>query len=98
VQPTEVSAAAAVLERLAGSGHVRPSEDDAGWLTVHTGQDQGAAVNRALAESGIFASALSSSSDLEELFLELTRGNGEDPEGVFAGQAPAAPAEPQAGS
>ncbi len=79
----ELAAARAVLERLApvdagttagtpGSG---PPDGAVGqWLTVHAPPARAAEVNRLLAESGIYASALESGTDLELLFLELTGG------------------------
>jgi ABC-2 type transport system ATP-binding protein len=42
------------------------------WLEVRIGPDRAADVNRALAQAGVFASALSGGSDLESVFLALT--------------------------
>lgn len=44
------------------------------WLSVPTAPNRAGDVNRLLAGTGIFASALESGSDLEMLFLELTGG------------------------
>jgi ABC-2 type transport system ATP-binding protein len=63
-----------------------PGED--GWLSVRIEPGRAADVNRALASAEIYASGLETGSDLESLFLELTRG---DPtashEGAFFGPA-----------
>jgi hypothetical protein len=58
-----------------------------GWVSVQIGPDRASSVNRALAEAGIFASSISSGNDLEDLFLTLTRSDGSDPDGTFAGTA-----------
>jgi ABC-2 type transport system ATP-binding protein len=80
----EVAAARAALERLAA---VEARPDDAAddqWLSVHLEPSRSVDVNRALAESGIFASGLESGTDLEFLFLELTGGDGaHSSEGTF---------------
>ncbi len=46
------------------------------WIAVHAGRDQATQVNRALAEAGIYASALESGNDLETVFLSLTGPSG----------------------
>jgi hypothetical protein len=47
-----------------------------GRLHVEIAEEQGAAVNRALAEAGLYASAIvPKSSSLEDVFLELTGGD-----------------------
>jgi ABC-2 type transport system ATP-binding protein len=77
VAPAEIEAAAAVLAGLAGEGAVsRIAGDEAGdggWLSVRIQPDRAADINRALASAGIYASGLETGSDLEQLFLELTR-------------------------
>jgi hypothetical protein len=56
------------------------------WLRVQATPDRAADVNRALATAGIYASALESGSDLENLFLELTGGEAQPgSEGTFQG-------------
>jgi len=56
------------------------------WLSVQARPDRASEVNRALAGAGIFASALESGSDLENLFLELTGGEPHaGSEGTFQG-------------
>jgi ABC-2 type transport system ATP-binding protein len=61
------------------------SEADA-WLAVHLEPARAAEVNRTLAAVGIYASGLESGTDLELLFLELTRGDGAGShEGTFGG-------------
>jgi ABC-2 type transport system ATP-binding protein len=91
VEPGELPAAAAVLGRLSSPERVRPMADEPGWVSVQIGPDRSAAVNRALAEAGIFASSISSGNDLEELFLTLTRSDGGDPDGTFARTRDGAP-------
>ncbi len=101
VEPDEVAAAAAALGRLASPDLVTTRTGEAGWLSVQIGPERSSTVNRALAEAGIFASAISSGNDLEELFLTLTRSEGADPDGTFAGRRPEAggpSAMPEAGS
>ena len=84
VEPGELPAAAAVLARLSSPERVKQTADEPGWISVQIGPDRAAAVNRALAEAGIFASSISSGNDLEDLFLTLTRSDGSDPDGTFA--------------
>jgi ABC-type multidrug transport system ATPase subunit len=69
------------------------------WLAVHLEPARAAEVNRALAEAGIYASGLESGTDLELLFLELTRGDGTGShEGTFGGiQTPGEPPDGGAG-
>src|SRR4051794_17652011 len=75
----EAAQARSLLERVAPVDGTPPSstpthdERDA-WLAVHVEPGRAAEVNRALAEAGIFASAIESGTDLELLFLELTGG------------------------
>jgi ABC-2 type transport system ATP-binding protein len=85
VEPDEIPAAAATLGRVASPDGVSASADEPGWLSVHVTPDRAASINRALAEAGIFASAISSGSDLEDLFLTLTSSEEADPDGRIAG-------------
>ena len=55
-----------------------PNTPHAGWITVRAPSDRASAVNRVLAERGIFASAIDATSDLESVFLSLTAGAGMD--------------------
>jgi ABC-type multidrug transport system ATPase subunit len=43
-----------------------------GWLTVRVAPDRAAEINRALAQGGVYASAIESGNDLETVFLQLT--------------------------
>jgi ABC-2 type transport system ATP-binding protein len=73
VAPDEVERATAALAALDGAPPVEAGTDaDAGWLTVHVEPARSAAVNRALAERGLYASRIEAGSDLEALFLQLT--------------------------
>ncbi|HTC85301.1 MAG TPA: ATP-binding cassette domain-containing protein [Candidatus Acidoferrum sp.] len=84
VAPAEVAAARTVLGGVLGADKIEAdapatalSEHGgpaAGWLAVHAEQDRAAALNRMLAEAGIYASGIETGSDLETLFLELTAG------------------------
>ena len=84
VARSEVPAARATLEQLA-SVEARPSDAaDDQWLDVHLEPSRSAEVNQRLAQAGIFASGLTSGTDLELLFLELTGGDGTgSTEGTF---------------
>ena len=74
VEPAQVDAADGVLAAFAGAGTTsRVAGEDEGWLSVRIEPDRAADVNRALASAGIYASGLETGSDLEQLFLELTR-------------------------
>jgi len=89
VAADQLDAARAALGQLGAGIDVSPIEDQpAGWLRVAVGTGRAADVNRTLAQAGIYAAALESGSDLESLFLELTR---EQPtgshEGTFFGTA-----------
>jgi len=69
------TAGRALLERFAGTDAVWEAAgqgDGDGWITVRVEPDRAGEVNRALAESGIYATGLESGSDLESLFLSLT--------------------------
>ena len=74
VAAEEAGRAAAILEAFAGAGSVNASPADDGWLTVRVDHGRAAGANRALAEAGIYASALESGNDLESIFLQLTGG------------------------
>ena len=86
VQPDQVAAAAARLISLTGPDRVTPSETEPGVISVRIAHLHSSEVNRTLAEAGIYASALSSGNDLEELFLALTGSvASDDPDGAFVG-------------
>ena len=73
VAPDEVERASAALAALDGAPSVAAGTDaDAGWLTVHVEPARAAAINRVLAERGVYASRIEAGSDLEALFLQLT--------------------------
>ncbi len=79
VAETDRQTAAGVLAGLAGDEAVSvEAEPDAPtgdrWIDVRIGADRAREVNRALAQSGVYASALATGSDLESIFLELTGG------------------------
>ena len=84
VAPEEVPAAAATLGRMTAPERVVPSSSEVGWISVQITPDRSAAVNRTLADAGIYASAVSSGNDLEELFLTLTDTGIADRDGTFA--------------
>ena len=72
VRVEDPSAAAAVLREAGIQADV-----DAGVLRVHVDAGEGARVNRALAERGIYAAEIrADAADLETVFLELTRDEG----------------------
>ena len=88
VPADDLDAARAALAALVSDGDVAPSGADDGWLTVRIETNRAAEVNRALVQAGIYASGLEAGSDLESLFLELTRGDGSGGhEGTFFGVA-----------
>ena len=74
VDATEVPGAVTVLEAAAGPGSVAPEVAgvDPGWLSVRFDPSRAAALNRALAGAGIYASRVEAGTNLEALFLELT--------------------------
>ena len=74
VPPEATGAAREALERFAGRDAVweGAAQTDDGWITVRVAPSRSGDVNRALAASGIYATALESGSDLESLFLSLT--------------------------
>ena len=69
----QLEPARAVLVTLVPDGDVKIVPGDEGWLAVRIEPTRAAEVNRALADAGIYASGLETGSDLESLFLELTR-------------------------
>ena len=88
VMPGELEAARAALTALDPAAEVAKADGDEGWLAVHVAADRASEVNRTLAAAGIYASALEAGSDLESLFLELTRGDATSShEGTFFGLA-----------
>jgi ABC-2 type transport system ATP-binding protein len=73
VAPSEVPAAAAILEAVAGPGTVSlETGPEAGWVDVRIDPDRAAELNRALAAAGVYASRIEVGTTLEALFLELT--------------------------
>ena len=81
VAPEEVEPAVGVLERLVSDGDVGSVPGEDGWLSV---RDRAGARRRGqprLAGAGIYASGLETGSDLESLFLELTRETNGEPRG-----------------
>ncbi|MGH2407309.1 MAG: ABC transporter ATP-binding protein [Candidatus Limnocylindrales bacterium] len=74
VAPAQAAAARTILERVVGTDALAGAASDDGWITVRTDLARASELNRALAESGIYASGLESGSDLESLFLEMTGG------------------------
>ena len=83
------AAARTVLERIARTDGGAESNGDP-WLAVHVEPHLAGAVNRALAEAGIYATGLESGTDLELLFLELTGGTAASNEGTFGNAGTAA--------
>jgi ABC-2 type transport system ATP-binding protein len=78
----QAGAARAVLERIAQTDAGAETEGDP-WLAVHVEPSRAGEVNRALAEAGIYATALESGTDLELLFLQLTGGTAPGHDGTF---------------
>lgn len=73
VAATEVPAAGATLESVAGPGCVRAEVGpEAGWIDVRIDPARAAELNRALASTGVFASRIEAGTTLEALFLNLT--------------------------
>jgi ABC-2 type transport system ATP-binding protein len=84
----EIEPARAVLAALVQGGDVTNVAGEDGWLSVRIEPGRAADLNRALASAGIYASGLETGSDLESLFLELTRGEATaSREGTFFGSA-----------
>ncbi|HYL41332.1 MAG TPA: ABC transporter ATP-binding protein [Candidatus Binatus sp.] len=75
VEDPEVERALSLLAALPGAA---PVADGEGWVSLPGPVDRASAVNRVLAEAGIYASALTTGTDLESIFLSLT-GGGTDP-------------------
>jgi ABC-type multidrug transport system ATPase subunit len=71
----EMPRAAEILRRLAPERELlgTDSGERAGWFTVGIAWTRSAEVNQALAQAGIYASAIEPGSDLESLFLDVTR-------------------------
>jgi ABC-2 type transport system ATP-binding protein len=90
VRPEEVAAAVPVLATTGAP--VEPEQLEGaltGRIIVRVPVDRAADVNRLLAERGIYASGIESTSDLESVFLSLTAGAGMDPrEATPAGPPP----------
>jgi ABC-2 type transport system ATP-binding protein len=85
VAEAEIAGARTILERLAGAEAVsQPAAGEPGWLAVRMEPARSAEVNRALAETGVFASRLEAGTNLEALFLELTKSTSADPNAVDA--------------
>ena len=82
VPRAQEASARTVLERLAQTDPGTDPEGDP-WLAVHVEPNLAGAVNRALAEAGIYATGLESGTDLELLFLQLTGGSAASNEGTF---------------
>ncbi len=73
VASSEVPAAGAVLESVAGPRAVRAEVGpEAGWIEVRIDPARAAELNRALASTGVFASRIEAGTTLEALFLNLT--------------------------
>ena len=84
----EIDQAKGVIAALVPAGDVTNVAGEDGWLAVRIGPDRATDVNRALAGAGIYASGLETGSDLESLFLELTRSeSAASHEGTFFGLA-----------
>jgi ABC-2 type transport system ATP-binding protein len=74
VEPSEAAQAQAILAGIPGT---EPVPDGEGWITIRATPERARAANRALAEQGIYASAIETGSSLESIFLSLTGGPGE---------------------
>jgi ABC-2 type transport system ATP-binding protein len=74
VPVTDMAAAAEVLRRLVPDRPLYGVDNgpQAGTFTVNVAPSRAQDVNRALAETGIYATALQAGSDLEALFLQVT--------------------------
>ncbi len=79
VRPDEVAAALAALSVTSAPVEADVIDgEQTGRVTVHVSADRAADVNRVLAEAGIYAAGIESTSDLESVFLSLTAGAGMD--------------------
>jgi ABC-2 type transport system ATP-binding protein len=88
VATEQVGPARRVLATLVPEGDIGNVPGEDGWVSVRIEPGRAADVNRALATAGIWASGLETGSDLESLFLELTRGEPTaSHEGTFFGVA-----------
>ncbi len=97
VRPDEVGSAVAALASLGIPVDPAPLDTpQAGWIAVRAPSDRASAVNRALAERGIFASAIDATSDLESVFLSLTAGAGMDIDSATHDGPPAGWGTPEA--
>jgi ABC-2 type transport system ATP-binding protein len=85
VAPAEVESARDALASLAGADAVRVDDPAEGRLSVRIDLARSTDVTRALAERGIYLSALTAGSDLEAIFLELTEDTTASHEGTFVG-------------
>ena len=74
----EMPRAAEILRRLAPDRELYGTDagEHVGWFTIGIAPARAQEVNRALAEAGIYATGLEPGSDLEQIFLELTRPGG----------------------
>jgi len=73
VAPAQVAQALAIILALPAQADAAPLDGPhAGWIAVRLPASYSTDVNRVLAQNGIFASALETRSDLEEVFLALT--------------------------
>jgi ABC-2 type transport system ATP-binding protein len=92
VAPDEVPAAAGVLTGIAGDGSVTHDDGiEAGWMIVRCDPNSSAALNRALASAGIFASRIEGGTTLESLFLELTGSHPDVGAGIAGGPSDGTP-------
>ncbi len=73
VSEADLDAARAALSGFGAPSSARPADiPGAAWIDVRIQPSRAAEVNRALAEAGVYASEISSGSDLESIFLSLT--------------------------
>jgi ABC-2 type transport system ATP-binding protein len=85
VTETDLSAAMTALAVLEAPASVEPADAlGHAWIDVRITPERAAEVNRVLAAAGIYASAISSGSDLESIFLSLTAA-APRPDGPAAG-------------
>jgi ABC-2 type transport system ATP-binding protein len=69
----ELPTALSALASLSVPTSAHPAEEaGSAWIEVRIAPSRGADVNRALVAAGVYASAISSGSDLESVFLSLT--------------------------
>jgi ABC-2 type transport system ATP-binding protein len=91
VRPDELDRAMPILTALAGPDRVTVDDPAGVWLKASMATDRAAETNRALAAAGIYASGLTSGSDLESLFLELTAAQPPEMPTPTEGAIPGAP-------